>query len=106
MTIQRAIELLAEQPSLGDFIAKDDFLLNRKQYEVLRRAAEQMTLSKCSSNQSKLNTPLNIGKEIPISRLSFFDNKVTYTYEGIEYTLKLSGISKSLNTKKGSRGLF
>lgn len=28
MTIQQAIELLAEQPSLGDFIAKDDFLLN------------------------------------------------------------------------------
>ena len=93
MTIQQAIELLAEQPSLGDFIAKDDFVLNRKQYEVLRKAAEQMVLSKYSSKQSNSNTPLYIGKEIPISKLSFFDNKVTYTYEGIEYTLKLSGIS-------------
>ena len=100
MTIQQAIELLAEQPSLGDFIAKDDFVLNRKQYEVLRKAAEQMVLSKYSSKQSNSNTPLYIGKEIPISKLSFFDNKVTYTYEGIEYTLKLSGISKRLNTKK------
>lgn len=100
MTIQQAIELLAEQPSLGDFIAKDDFVLNRKQYEVLRKAAEQMALSKYSSKQSNSNTPLYIGKEIPISKLSFFDNKVTYTYEGIEYTLKLSGISKRLNTKK------
>ena len=100
MTIQQAIELLAEQPSLGDFIAKDDFVLNRKQYEVLRKAAEQMALFKYSSKQSNSNTPLYIGKEIPISKLSFFDNKVTYTYEGIEYTLKLSGISKRLNTKK------
>ena len=100
MTMQQAIELLADQPSLGDFIANDDFVLNRKQYDVIRKAAEQIALSKYGSKQLDSNTPLYVGKEIPISRLSFLDNKVTYTYGGIEYTLKLSGISKRLNTKK------
>lgn len=100
ITMEHAIELLAEQPSLGNFIPDNEFVLNRKQYDVIRKAAEEIAISKHSSKQAKNNTPLHIGKEIPITRLSFRDNEVTYTYEGVEYILKLSGISKRLNTKK------
>lgn len=100
MTMQQATKLLAGQPSLGNFIADNDFVLNRKQYDVIRKVAEEIAISRHSSKQIKTNVPLHIGKEIPITRLSFHDNEVTYTYEGVEYILQLSGISKRLNTKK------
>ena len=100
MTMEQAIELLAEQPSLGNFIADNEFVLNRKQYDAIRKAAEDIALSKHTSKQSTTKVPLQIGKEIPITRLSFRDNEVVYKYEGVEYLLKLSGISKRLNTKK------
>lgn len=100
MTMQQAIELLADQSSLGKFIANGEFVLNRKQYDVIRKAAEQIALSKYGIKLTESNTPLYIIKEIPISRLSFRDNEVAYTNEGIKYLLKLGGISKHLNTKK------
>ena len=100
MTMQQAIELLADQPSFGNFIADNEFVLNRRQYDVIRKAAEEIAISRHSAKQANSNAPLHIVKEIPITDLSFRDNEVLYTYEGVKYSLKLSGISKHLNTKK------
>ena len=100
MTIQQATEILAEHSSLAPFISDINFVLNRKQYDAIRRTAEQIVLSKKSSKQSTEKTTTQTTKEIPISALTFYDDEVIYTDNGVKYRLKLSGISRYLETKK------